>query len=260
MKNNNRNKLIMLSVVLLALSLVWLGASPVQATMVNDPQGDYLPWAVPGGFMDIQSVETQFVGMDLLISAMYYNSIGYSAPTPSGISSFSRGMLQMDVDQDPTTGAPFLYNGPSPVALNPNVSRDLSGLGLAPIGVEFVAVFQWDQVFPPSGAGLSPWVELYATNGSTDETQWTDLTSLGISDGDYGFSITFPGTALLPDWAPMTDIDFTLFVSGGGYPDINPQDVAQHASMAAVPEPGSLFLLGTGMLGLVRLIRKRERK
>ncbi len=221
------------------------------ATLVNDPQGDYLPWAVPGGFMDVKSVETTTVGSDLVFNVTYYDSIGYSTGNTD-----SRGIIEMDVDQNPLTGAQFLYNGPSTVEMGVGYP-DLSGLGLAPIGAEYVLNFQWNQMFP------DPWVDLYATNGSTDETQWTIVDSLGITDGDYGFTITVSGSALGPyggsqGWLPGMDVDYTYFAEAAFYPEIDPQDVVQHTAMTPVPEPGSLFLIGTGIFGLVCMRRGKR--
>ncbi len=172
------------------------------ASMVSDPAGDYLPWAQEAGFLDIAGVETGVVGNELIITATFHNSIaGYVI----------RGSFQMDVDAESNTGAPRLYN-------------DLPEAGLLPIGAEYVLDFG-----PPPNPPLGQ-ARLYATNGTSDETLWTDLGLFAIVQSDYSFTISLPNTLINDDG----DMDFTLIISAAFYPSLNPQDAAQ---LATSPPP-----------------------
>ena len=85
-------------------------------------------------------------------------------------------------------------------------------------------------------------------------------TALGIISGGYLIWEDMPQTLMLSD-GDYFDVDFENIIEGGlGNSTIISATVTAHAGAAPVPEPSTMLLMGTGLLGLLAFGRKRLNK
>lgn len=104
----------------------------------------------------------------------------------------------------------------------------------------------WD-ILDPSGVGTSSDPYWNANSGALQNLLNQASTAVGTENPDFFNQFVF----YLPDH------DSSFYNSANGYPDGVPQSFI---GTSATPEPGSLALLGTGLLGIGGTVRRRMRK
>ncbi len=104
----------------------------------------------------------------------------------------------------------------------------------------------WD-ILDPSGVGTG--TDPYWTANSTDIQNLIGQASTAVASENPDFFNQF--VVYVPDH------DSSYYTSANGYPDGLPQTFV---GTAPTPEPGSLALLGTGLLGLGGAVRRKMRR
>ncbi len=108
-----------------------------------------------------------------------------------------------------------------------------------------------------SGTAILGTTHLSATSSDTVTILWLPIDLSGINDGDFGL------------WQGTFVVDFTFYGYPGGYPgpgyptaypDTYYEDVTFDAQVNDSPEPGSLLLFGSGLLGMAGMLRRKLRK
>jgi hypothetical protein len=117
-----------------------------------------------------------------------------------------------------------------------------------------------------SGSAILGSTHLSSTGSDTVTLSWLPVDFSGINDGDSGL------------WLGTFEVDFTFYGYPNGYSyyvngkngikGINPpiaypemyEDVTFDAQVNDTPEPGSLLLFGTGLLGMAGLLRHKLRR
>jgi hypothetical protein len=111
------------------------------------------------------------------------------------------------------------------------------------------------------GSATVAGTHLSKTGSDTVTLSWLPVDLSGINDGDSGL------------WLGTFEVDFTFYgyptgnpYTGGGslnpptaYPEMY-EDVTFDAQVNDTPEPGSLFLLSSGLLGLAGVVRRKLRR
>ena len=194
-----------------------IAASPVQATTIVDPVGDFLPTFVGphNGDLDVVNFSAKLSGTDFLLSATMDDALGLT-PSAIYVIGVNRG----------GAGAPFGPNGLPGVLFNSVVvlMPDATGVvnlipsGTAPLAAGAVTV---------AGATISAVVPLAL------------LPSTGFTPEQYGFSI----------WPRLATGDFTVIA------DFAPNDST--IAVIPEPGAWALMLLGFGALGAMMRWRRR---
>ena len=121
--------------------------------------------------------------------------------------------------------------------------------------------FQWiDSMtgLSTTGPAIST-VDYYLWTGTGNSldpssSSWTLVGTSSDAASDFGYSYSFASSENIFYGVPLDSAGNQIVITGaGGYNDA--QDTV--ADIVATPEPASLFLLGSGVLGLGGLLRKR---
>ena len=105
-----------------------------------------------------------------------------------------------------------------------------------------------------SGTATLGSTHLSKTGSDTVTLSWLPVDLSGINDGDSGL------------WLGTFEVDFTFYGYPSGYPGtFGPypemyEDISFDAQVNDTPEPGSLLLFGTGLLGMAGLLRHKLRR
>jgi hypothetical protein len=147
----------------------------------------------------------------------------------------------------------FIYNGPGgPDATATGFGFITFNHGLKTLSLSNLTAFQFVQttVFDISGITVT---FFYTTNDLIDFSATLAgprLTSLSLD------TVATPGTIFS---APEAFHVTSLFDLDGAYTTGNVGIVLTQGSVTLIPEPGTLGLMGTGLIGILALVRKRLR-
>lgn len=214
-----------------------LCSTQTNATLVTDVIGD----TVAGTFTtyDITSIDALFTSTDItfIVNLTSTPLAPSSAMTPSGPGPELYGFIDIDIDQNPTSGA------------GSNISSLAPPFGSSGLGVEYYI----DLFSESSHAGfvdINDPISLTTTTapityGTNMFSVTVPLSQLGNDDGHVNYAV------VVGDYGNHTDqaTDAGL-IQAGGLP-------ASSSPASVVPIPPALWLFGSGMLGLIGIARRK---
>ena len=160
------------------------------------------------------------------VPTVSFNGVNVSAPGGSYSMSFT-------LDTAASSNSGFAVSGPDAFDVNATLSFSLNGAAAESFGVPFLIEF--DDTLNGNVGGL---IFCFDDTGNCTSNMGWDLTGQQL----------FNGTISSPD-----SLSFISAPNGAQL------DLSQSAFFSATPEPSSIFLLGTGLLGLGFAVRRKLR-
>ncbi|MGO9646971.1 exported hypothetical protein [Candidatus Sulfotelmatobacter sp. SbA7] len=158
-----------------------------------------------------------------LTSVVNYDGLGTITGNNLGSLSFSTGAL---LSGNLTTGATFAAGGSFQIATN--------GTNGLPDGVIFTGSFSGDV----------SWQRFIVGNGVTEYTLTGPISGI-LVEGNQNIAVV------------GLTVQLTVSVGSGSHNTISIMIASGNTNLTPVPEPGTLGLLGTGLLGIAALVRQR---
>jgi hypothetical protein len=218
---------------LCACSLILSGTS-TYAALVSDVMGD----AITGSFAtyDITSIDALYTPSDVtFIVNLTSNPLAPSSSGNSGV----HGFIDIDVDSNPTSGA------------GSNISTLSPPFGNSGLKIEYYI----DLFSEASHAGFVDIKDPIALTTTTAPIVYgtnmfsvaVPLSQLGNDDGMLNYAV------VVGDFGNSTDqaVDAGI-ISAGGMP------ASSSPAPSAVPLPASVWLFGSGLLGLAGMARRKK--
>ncbi len=219
----------LLKALILIISIIILPAYNVCATWIDYPNviNDYYGREGPDGIL--------FTADDLILEGL------------DGIFGTGDDIYGIGITSSYNDGK---YMGPANVALTVNTSLTST--------VFLVAPNTWEYTWTITNTGTGPLVEFYCPAGGP---------TFSISEVDPLWGTA--GIDRIPDTADDVDPETLKDIKRGGPPKIaqwggkwNPETdmVADEYVPSSIPEPTTMFLLSTGLIGLACIRRKKTKK
>ncbi|MFZ0800798.1 MAG: PEP-CTERM sorting domain-containing protein [Terriglobales bacterium] len=158
-----------------------------------------------------------------LTSVVNYDGLGTITGNNLGSLSFSTGAL---LSGNLTTGATFAGGGSFQIATN--------GTNGLPDGVIFTGSFSGDV----------SWQRFIVGNGVTEYTLTGPISGI-LVEGNQNIAVV------------GLTVQLTVSVGSGSHNTISIMIASGNTNLTPVPEPGTLGLLGSGLLGIAVLVRQR---
>jgi hypothetical protein len=197
------------------------------------------------------TIQIQFSGLDLV----YNGSTIYDATS-------SNGGTGNPADSDPLFTMSFIKDGVFLGTLTQDIYADVAIIGVSNIPVAGGTVYStgggiFDLLTSSAGWGLA----LDVASGFQVTYNQTSINFLGsgLASNIYGQSLPFGLAIGDPVQISFSTGNLTNVTSSGGYlTGFNSSGTGEVAG--TVPEPGTLLLLGTGLVGIASFARRRMRK
>jgi len=146
--------------------------------------------------------------------------------------------------------------GSEPYTVNEINPDDQSGLSLGSQVMLSPATFNIAGI-PSGGSGTTDFIKSWTANGRTFTETFTSF-SLVRSPDTHSLAMFLSGTLSSPGFIVDEPVTMVInFNNAGGTHHTMNWSMTEHTTAAVIPEPGTLGLLGTGMIGLAAMLRRK---